>query len=161
VLKMLLYTGARKGSVISMRWEDIDLATAIWTIPAEASKNKTSTALPLTAPAAALLEKRLKNRAGERWVFPSRVGGGHVVGLSKAWSRVLHRASISGLRIHDIRRSVGTALARAGANPHVIAIGLGHRSIASAKAYVRLAGEDARQAWGNAVAALTSHQESK
>jgi integrase len=156
VLKMLLYTGARKGSVISMRWEDIDLGAAVWTIPAEIAKNKTSTPIPLTEPALVLLQVRLRNRAGEPWVFPSRVGDGHVIGLAKAWSRMLQRAGISGLRIHDIRRSVGTALARAGASPHVIATGLGHRSIASAKTYVRLAGEDARQALGDAVAALTN-----
>ena len=78
------------------------------------------------------------------------------MGLPKAWARILKRAEITGLRIHDVRRSVGTALARTGASPHIIATGLGHRSIASAKAYVRLAGEDARQALGDAVAALTA-----
>jgi integrase len=156
VLMMLLFTGARRGSVLSMRWEDIDLAAAVWTIPATVAKNKTSTPLPLTAPAVALLEQRLKRRAGERWVFPSPVGDGHLVGLPKAWERVLRRAGIHDLRIHDLRRSVGTALARAGASPHIIATGLGHRSIASAKTYVRLAGEDARQALSDAVASLTS-----
>jgi integrase len=154
--KMLLFTGARRGSVASMHWDDIDLPSGIWTIPAKIAKNKTATPLPLTEPAIALLEQRIKRRAGEPWVFPSPVGDGHLVGLPKAWARILKRAEITGLRIHDVRRSVGTALARTGASPHIIATGLGHRSIASAKAYVRLAGEDARRALGDAVAALTS-----
>jgi integrase len=154
--KMLLFTGARRGSVAGMRWEDVDLTSGIWTIPAKVAKNKTATPLPLTEPAIALLQKRMKRRAGEPWVFPSAVGDGHLVGLPKAWARILKRAEITGLRIHDVRRSVGTALARTGASPHIIATGLGHRSIASAKAYVRLAGEDARRALGDAVAALTS-----
>jgi integrase len=156
VFKMLLFTGARRGSVVGMRWEDIDLASAMWTIPAKAAKNKTATPLPLTEPAIALLGQRMKSWAGEPWVFPSSIGDGHVVGLPKAWARILKRAEITGLRIHDVRRSVGTALARTGASPHIIATGLGHRSIASAKAYVRLAGEDARRALGDAVASLTS-----
>jgi integrase len=156
VFKMLLYTGARRGSVVGMKWKDIDLAFAIWTIPAEVAKNKTATPLPLTDPAVTILQERLRKRAGEPWVFPSPVGDGHLIGLPKAWARILKRAQISGLRIHDVRRSVGTALARTGASPHIIATGLGHRSIASARAYVRLAGEDARQALGDAVAALTS-----
>jgi integrase len=156
VFKMLLFTGARRGSVVGMRWEDIDLASAMWTIPAKAAKNKTATPLPLTEPAIALLGQRMKSWAGEPWVFPSSIGDGHVVGLPKAWARILKRAEITGLRIHDVRRSVGTALARTGASPHIIATGLGHRSIASAKAYVRLAGEDARRALGDAVATLTS-----
>jgi integrase len=154
--KMLLFTGARRGSVAGMRWEDVDLPSGIWTIPAKIAKNKTATPLPLTEPAIALLEQQIRRRAGEPWVFPSPVGDGHLVGLPKAWARILKRAEITGLRIHDVRRSVGTALARTGASPHIIATGLGHRSIASAKAYVRLAGEDARRALGDAVAALTS-----
>jgi integrase len=154
--KMLLFTGARRGSVAGMRWEDVDLPSGVWTIPAKVAKNKMATPLPLTEPAIALLEQRKKRRAGEPWVFPSPIGDGHLVGLPKAWARILKRAEITGLRIHDVRRSVGTALARTGASPHIIATGLGHRSIASAKAYVRLAGEDARQALGDAVAALTS-----
>ena len=156
VFMMLLFTGARRGSVVGMRWEDIDLGAAIWTIPAHVAKNKTATPIPLTEPAVRLLQQRLEHSAGETWVFPSPVGKGHLVGLPKAWARVLRRAGIENLRIHDIRRSVGTAMARTGASPHVIATGLGHRSIASARAYVRLAGEDARQALGDAVASLTA-----
>ena len=153
---MLLFSGARRGSVAGMRWEDIDLLSRTWTIPAKIAKNKTATPLPLTEPAVAVLQRRLLSRAGEPWVFPSPVGTGHLVGLPKAWARILKRAEITGLRIHDVRRSVGTALARTGASPHIIATGLGHRSIASARSYVRLAGDDARQALGDAVAALTS-----
>jgi integrase len=156
VFLMLLFTGARRGSVVSLRWEDIDLGAAIWTIPAQVAKNKTATPIPLTAPALRLLHEQLARSAGEQWVFPSAIGKGHVVGLPKAWARVLRRAGIKNLRIHDIRRSVGTAMARTGASPHLIATGLGHRSIASARAYVRLAGEDARQALSDAVASLTT-----
>jgi len=156
VFLMLLFTGARRGSVVSMRWEDIDLGAAIWTIPAQVAKNKTATPIPLTEPALNLLRQQLDRSAGEPWVFPSPIGEGHLVGLPKAWARVLRRASLKNLRIHDIRRSVGTAMARTGASPHVIATGLGHRSVASARAYVRLAGEDARQALGDAVASLTT-----
>jgi integrase len=156
VFMMLLFTGARRGAVLSMRWEDLDLERAIWTIPGQVAKNKTPTPLPLTEPAVALLQERISRSAGERWVFQSPIGDGHLVGLPKAWARVLRRAGIKDLRIHDLRRSVGTALARTGASPHIIATGLGHRSIASARAYVRLAGEDARQALSDAVASLTS-----
>jgi integrase len=156
VFLMLFYTGARRGSVVRMRWENIDLNATMWTIPADVAKNKTATPVPLTIPAAALLRARLTQHAGEPWVFPSPIGNSHLVGLPKAWARILKRAGLTNLRIHDIRRSVGTAIARTGASPHVIAKGLGHRSIASAKAYVQLAGEDARQALGDAVAALTA-----
>jgi integrase len=120
VFHMLLFTGARRGAVAGMRWEDIDLGTAIWTIPANVAKNKNATPLPLTEPALKLLQDCLERSAGEEWVFPSPIGKGHLVGLPKAWARILRRAQIKNLRIHDIRRSVGTAMARTGASPHLI-----------------------------------------
>jgi integrase len=64
VFKMLLYTGARRGSVAGMRWSDIDLNAALWTIPADAAKNKTATPVPLTAPAVALLNNDFRNGPG-------------------------------------------------------------------------------------------------
>ena len=85
---------------------------------------------------------------------PSPIGDQPVVGLAKAWRRVLTRANISDLRIHDVRRTIGTALARHGATPHQIANSLGHRSINSAKTYVRLGAEDARTALSTAVGSL-------
>jgi integrase len=44
---MLLFTGARRGSVAAMGWEDVDLSTGIWTIPAKVAKNKTAPPYPL------------------------------------------------------------------------------------------------------------------
>ena len=156
LFQMLFYTGARRKAVASMRWADIDVTQALWTIPARASKNKSSVAVPLPKEALTLLEKRWAIRAGEPWVFPSPVGVGHVVGLGKAWGRVVRRAGIRELRIHDVRRTVGTAMARSGVTSHVIARGLGHRNVRSAEPYIQLVGEDARQALGAAVTALTS-----
>jgi integrase len=156
IFLLLLFTGARRGSIARMRWQDLDIASAVWMMPAEIAKNKSAATIPLTGPAIEILLRRQTMRAGEPWVFPGLTGVGPIVGLPKAWSRILVRAGISNLRIHDIRRSVGTALARGGASPHIIATGLGHRSIASAKAYVRLAGEDARHALEGAIFSLTA-----
>jgi hypothetical protein len=38
-LKMLILTGQRRGEVAGMRWSEIDLERAVWTIPAARSKN--------------------------------------------------------------------------------------------------------------------------
>ena len=80
-----------------MRWDDIDLGTAIWTIPAQVAKNKKATPIPLTQPALSLIRRRWEHFAGEQWVFPSPIGKGRLVGLPKAWARVLRRARITNL----------------------------------------------------------------
>ena len=37
---MLLLTGARRGNVQAMRWEDVDLKAKLWRIPSQHSKNR-------------------------------------------------------------------------------------------------------------------------
>lgn len=112
--------------------------------------------MSLTQPALQLLQRRLEARGTSDWVFSSTRGDGPASSFAKPWARVCKAAQLEDFRIHDIRRSVGTALARVGLPPHQIATGLGHKTIASARAYVRLVGEDVREGMDAAVAALTA-----
>jgi len=47
VIKLLILTGARRGEVGGMRWSELDLDRAIWTIPPQRTKNNRPHALPL------------------------------------------------------------------------------------------------------------------
>lgn len=80
--------------------------------------------------------KRARN--GEVYVFPSWGTSGHLVEPKSAWTRILKRAKIEDLRIHDLRRTVGSWLAAQGANAFLIGKALGHASIQSTKVYARL-----------------------
>jgi integrase len=151
--KLMLMTASRRTAVLTMRWEELDLVNGTWTIPATASKSRHATPLPLVDEAVALLKARLEQRAGEPWVFPSPVGG-PLRSPREAWLKVCAQAGVSDLRLHDLRRSVGTELARQGASANVIAQALGHRSAASARAYIHLAANDAREHLKSAVGAL-------
>ena len=46
--RLRLLTLQRGGEVLSMRWQDLDLANALWTIPSEYSKNKLPHRVPLS-----------------------------------------------------------------------------------------------------------------
>jgi integrase len=72
------------------------------------------------------------------YVFPGRGASGHLVEPKAAWGRVLKRAGIVKLRIHDLRRTVGSWLAGQGANAFVIQKALGHKSLTSVGVYARL-----------------------
>jgi integrase len=150
-----MLTGVRVSALCSMAWADIDLDAAVWRVPAARSKNRQTTALPLTPDAVEILRKRLAQRAGEPWVFPGRSRAGHVAIPDHAWETLLKRADIKGLTRHDIRRSFGTQMAAMGASTHVIAAALGHQSTRAVRIYVHLAGEIARGAVDGAAAALT------
>lgn len=130
---LLLYTGARKSNVLAMHWKEIDLERALWLIPE--TKNGQPHQTVLTSEALEILKRRRKS-TGSVFVLQGRGATGHVENLKKAWQRLLDQAGIEDLRMHDLRRTMGTWLANAGANQSQIQMQLGHMDIQSAKAYV-------------------------
>lgn len=142
-----LLTGQRRENLSRMRWDEIDLDTGCWHIPASKSKSKRATTIPLTELAVGLLRRRKSEIQGE-WVFPSYAGStkGCVREPRKPWQRVLARAGIENLRLHDLRRSVGSWLGASGTNSYTIARALGHQSVRSGEVYVRLATDPVRDA---------------
>ena len=129
---LLLWTGARKSAVMAMRWTDIDVQNGIWRIPATVSKNKQVATVVLIQAAIAILRRR-QYCTNSQWVFPSTGRSGHIIHAAKAWSALISAAGITGLRPHDLRRTIGSWLAAAGASSFVIQKALTHRSTASAE----------------------------
>jgi len=70
-----LFTGARQGNVLAMKWSQIDFASRIWFIPE--TKNGTSHMVPLTREAIAILERRKQTATvWEEFVSPPLAGPG-------------------------------------------------------------------------------------
>lgn len=136
-IMLCLLTGARRSNVMEMEWTEIDFATARWTIPREKSKNKRAMVLPLTEAALIILRRRFEHRSA-KWVLPGPGKTGHYIEPKDAWRTLLKRAGISDLRIHDLRRTLGSWQAMSGASMLIIAKSLGHGSTDSTKVYARL-----------------------
>ena len=141
---MCLLTGARRGRVQAMQWEEIDTTLAMWRIPKD--KNGDSQHIPLSPAALAILQRR-KSESRSSWVFPSERSDGHLVEPKRAWKRITKRANISDLRIHDLRRTVGSYMAIRGESPYVIGRALGHKDQRSTAVYARLNLEPIRKAF--------------
>ena len=93
--------------------------------------------------------KKWRNEArkagnAEIYVFPGWGRTGHLAEHKRAFDALLVRAGIKGLRLHDVRRTVGAWLAAGGANVFQIKAALGHRSIAAAAVYAQLEVEGVR-----------------
>ena len=54
------------------------------------------------------------------------------------WKRILERAGIKDLRLHDLRRTLGSWQAATGANSFMIGLSLGHKTTQSTAVYARL-----------------------
>jgi integrase len=130
-----LLTGARRGEVLAMRWDDIDLEQAVWRIPH--TKANRPHYLPLPQPVVAIFEA-LPRLHGCPYVFPGRDGKGHLVNIAKAWTRIRVRAGLTDVRIHDLRRTLGSWLAANGASLLLIGRALNHTQVNTTAIYARL-----------------------
>lgn len=146
---MSLSTGVRKNNVLSMRWEHVDLVNGIWTIPD--TKNNESHEILLTPTELSILQNRCDNRASDVWVFPGKGTLGYLRDPKKGWIRILKRAEIKDLHLHDLRRSLGSYMAMTGASLSVIGNALNHKDVSTTrKVYAHSAREAEKQARMNA-----------
>jgi integrase len=131
-----LFTGARKSNVLSMRWRDIDFGNALWHIPD--TKSGEPVTLPLVSVALEVLQRRQRTATSE-FVFPSeRSASGHLADPKRAWTRIREAAGIEDLRLHDLRRTLGSYQALNNASLEIIGKSLGHKSQRSTQIYARL-----------------------
>jgi integrase len=143
---LALFTGARRGNVLAMRWAELSQTAdgdKHWTIPSP--KNRKPHIIPLVPEALAVLEQR-RQSIKEEWVFPSEGKSGHVRDFKRGWKQLLKRAKITDLRIHDLRRTLGSWMASAGISLPIIGAMLGHESLAATKIYARLQNAPVRDA---------------
>jgi integrase len=123
-----------------MRWDELSqTATAQrqWIIPKP--KNGEPHVVPLVPEAVAILKERRKRVASNsEWVFPSDSASGHVTDVKNGWTKLLKEAKITNLRVHDLRRTLGSWQASAGVSLTIIGGTLGHKSTAATQVYARL-----------------------
>jgi integrase len=154
LIYLALYTGARRGNVLAMRWAQLDLENAMWTIPEGEAKAGESINVPLMPFAVDLLKKRQAKDGRSEFVFPGRGITGHLIDPKGRWARLRKRAGLSDLRFHDLRRTMGSWMAGKGFSLPVIGKTLGHRSLAATQIYARLEESPVRAAMQSATDAM-------
>jgi len=150
-----LFTGARKSNVLSMKWEDINFERCEWLIPE--TKNGESLRVYLTEKVIDILKNRLQSNPNSKWVFESIGKTGHLVEPKSGWKRILQRAGIKDLRLHDLRRTLGSWQAATGANSYIIGRSLGHKNQQSTAIYARLSIDPIKESVEKAAQAMLKH----
>jgi integrase len=135
---LALLTGARRSNVQAMAWADLHLDAAAWRIPETKSGEPVQVHLP--AKAVEILRRRLAEADGCPWVFPGgkKNRASHLSSPKLAWKGIVTAAGLDGLRIHDLRRTMGSWQAIAGSSLTIIGQSLGHKSQQSTAVYARL-----------------------
>ncbi len=139
-----LFTGQRRNSVLSMRWDNVDLKNGLIYIPD--TKNGEPMQIPMTTQTKELLES-MKADSESEWVIPSnKSASGHLEDPKRPWQDLLKRANIKNLRLHDLRRTQGSYQAITGASTNIIGKSLGHKSQSATMVYARLSADPVREA---------------
>jgi integrase len=186
ILRLLLILAARREEVGALRWSELDLCKAVWTLPASRSKNHRPSLVPLPRQAVEILSS-VKPRAGRDLVF------GRGAGPFSGWGNAKERldSKLTRLRaeqrlgrplrddeqpmaedaprpwtIHDLRRSAVTHMAEIGIQPYIVESIVNHVSghkggIAGTYNLAEYASEKraALQRWADHIEALAAGRE--
>ena len=134
IVLLAITTGARKGELIKLRWNDIDFDRR--TAYVATTKNGQPKVLPLTD--SVIKELQLFNKNDSSLIFASKIKEEVAYCFTKPWKRALEDAEIEDFRFHDLRHSCASYLAQSGASLLEIADVLGHKQISVTKRYAHL-----------------------
>ena len=127
-VQLALATAMRRGELLSLRWQHIDLQGKTAFLPD--TKNGDSRTVPLSSVAVQVLTELPKHISGV--VFPVRF-----FTLDAAFRRGVRRAGLDGVRFHDLRRTAITRMAEKLPNMIELAAVSGHKSLMVLKRYYR------------------------
>lgn len=133
-IRLLIYTGARHGEVVGLRWE--------WVQPPRLMLPDSKTGAKivyLNRQAQAVLDA-MPNKADTGLVFPS-VRGDKPIALSPIWHEIRRHAALPDVRLHDLRHSFASIAIADGISLVVIGKLLGHALAETTERYAHLADE--------------------
>jgi len=149
IFNILYYCGLRKGELLALDWDDIDLGKDMLTV--RSSKNKTGRIIPIHPKVKGLLDTYLTQRLPieNRALFIGEKGNR----MCKAYFTNMMNTylKISGLKekgytAHSLRHSFATRLIENNVNLFLVQRLLGHKSLDATKVYVHFNRESYREA---------------
>jgi integrase len=128
IVKLLLLTGQREAEIGGLRWDEVQGNQII--LPGERTKNKRPHIVPLSAPAAAILDRL---RVVDRTLVFGREDSHGFGGWGKSKKRLDKCLANGGAplphwTLHDLRRTAATGMSGLGVQPHIVEAVLNHVS---------------------------------
>ena len=130
-IKLLILTGQRRQEVFGANRDEFELASGLWTVPGERTKNGKTHLVPLSSLVVALVAS-VPEAKGSTKLFPSRWNPERSAsGFSKAMLRIVTKVRaelgvVDHFTLHDLRRTLATGLQRLGVRLEVTEAILNH-----------------------------------
>jgi integrase len=123
IIELLALTGQRRNEVSRLRWDELDEQSRTWSIPGSRTKNKKAHIVHLSEQAWRVVEFRPRGT----YVFAT-TGIKPFSAFAKGKDAIDQLCGRSGWRVHDLRRTVVSGMARLGVPPHVADKILNHQA---------------------------------
>jgi integrase len=138
VVAVAIHTGLRQSEQFNLRWENIDFANGIITIPR--SKHGESRRVPMNDLVREVFRTR-PNRLKGQYVFPSATDETPIDArnfVRRVFLPAVKKAGIDGFRWHDLRRTFASRLVMAGVDWRTVQELMGHKTVTMTLRYSHL-----------------------
>jgi integrase len=124
IVELLALTGQRREEVAGMTWQELDLRQRVWTLPKARTKNAKGHVVHLSEQSVAVVRHM---PARGPFVF-TVLGTKPFREFSRAKRRLDELSGVTEWRLHDLRRTCVSGMARLGIAPHVADKILNHQA---------------------------------
>jgi integrase len=124
IVELLALTGQRREEVARLTHQEVDFVRRVWTIPKSRTKNGKAHVVHLSAQSIAVLGRAV----GPGPFMFSLLGTKPFQEFSRAKRWLDQHSGVTGWRLHDLRRTCVSGVARLGVAPHIADKILNHQS---------------------------------
>ncbi len=144
--RLIIYTGCRKGEILSLQWEEVDLIHSCLRLKDSKTGKRV---IPLNDIAKGVI-LNIEKQKNNPYVFCGDKPGTHLVAVQKTWERIRKQAGIPHVRIHDLRHSFASfAITNGGVDLIELKDLLGHKSVTTTERYIHLTNKKLLDATNN------------
>ena len=151
-LRLLMLTGCRRGEILTLRWEDVDLDAGELRL----ADSKTGPRTVALSPGAARVLAALPRVPGTPWVVAGHRPGTRLTHITHYWYRTRERAGLGDVRLHDLRHSFASRALALGEDLTMIGKLLGHGKIRTTARYAHLARNSVRDSAARVAASIAA-----
>jgi integrase len=137
---LAMNTGMRKGELLNLRWENVDLINNVVTIKAENAKSGKARHIPLNNESKQTFAGWQKDTKEQGFIFEGEPNKA-ITDVKKAWANLLVEAKVTEFNFHDLRHLFASKLVMAGVDLNTVKELLGHAKLDMTIRYAHLAPE--------------------
>jgi integrase len=145
-IRLLIFTGARVGEILGLRWEYIDAGNGRANLPDSKTGKKV---IQLPAPALEVLATAERPEDGRGYVIRGGDGSDpevRLVNIKGPWGVIRQAAGLDDVRPHDLRHAFASIAVAGGLSLPMIGALLGHRETRTTQRYAHLSDDPQRAA---------------